>query len=231
VPKILLVSDDRVLVGLLARALRRAGLDPLAAYDAPTAEQVFGDKHPDLVVLDAHLGATGGLEVLESLRARGTVPVIMLTEVRVRGLGLMLGADDSLTKPFSHRALIARVQARLRRAGRRPPARPAPRSRLEVAPIVLDVATRSVFKRGQPVSLTVAEFRLLHALMRHAGTTVPTEALFEQVWGYHSLDGGTDLVRATVHRLQRKLEDDPGQPTLLHTILGVGVLLRRGHGA
>jgi CheY-like chemotaxis protein len=116
-------------VGLLAGALRRAGLDPLAAYDARTAEQVVDAKHPALVVLDAQLGVPECLEVLESLRTRGDVPVIMLTQARVRGLGLMLRTDDYLTKPFSYGELIARIQARL--LGLRVPARPAPRSRLE----------------------------------------------------------------------------------------------------
>jgi DNA-binding response OmpR family regulator len=227
--QVLLVDDDRELVELLAFALRRAGLDPLPAHDAATAQRLFEEKRPDLVVLDVNLGAGNGLDVLRSLRTHSHVPVIMLTafdaeEDKVRGLEL--GADDYMTKPFSHRELIARIRAQLRRAGIEPASRRAPQTRLEVGPIVLDLATHSVFKGDQPVSLTVTEFRLLHALMLHAGSVVPTAALLKQVWGYPD-PGGTDVVRVTVYRLRRKLEDDPAQPTLLHTIPGVGVLLRR----
>src|SRR5215210_4336392 len=118
--QILLVDDDRELIDLLAFALRRAGLEPLPAHDAPTALRVFEDKRPDLVVLDINLGAASGLDVLKALRRRSQLPVIMLTaldseEDKVRGLEA--GADDYLTKPFSHRELIARIRAQLRRSG------------------------------------------------------------------------------------------------------------------
>jgi two-component system response regulator VicR len=227
--QILLVDDDRELVDLLAFALRRAGLEPLPAYDASSALQVFIDKQPDLAVLDVNLGLGNGLDVLKALRQRSQVPVIMLTafdteEDKVRGLEL--GADDYLTKPFSHRELIARIRAQLRRAGMVPDLKPDPAVRLEVGPIVLDTRTHTVTKHGQPVSLTVTEFRLLHVLMLNAGTVVQTATLLKQVWNYTVDAGGTDVVRVTVHRLRRKLEDDPSQPTLLHTIAGVGVLMR-----
>jgi two-component system response regulator VicR len=227
--QILLVDDDRELVDLLAFALRRAGLEPLPAYDASSAIQVFSDKQPDLAVLDVNLGLGNGLDVLKALRQRSQLPIIMLTafdteEDKVRGLEL--GADDYLTKPFSHRELIARIRAQLRRAGMVPDLKPDPAVRLEVGPIVLDTRTHTVTKRGQPVSLTVTEFRLLHVLMVHAGTVVPTARLLKQVWNYAVDAGGNDVVRVTVHRLRRKLEDDPSQPKLLHTIAGVGVLLR-----
>jgi two-component system response regulator VicR len=145
-------------------------------------------------------------------------------EDKVRGLEL--GADDYLTKPFSHRELIARIRAQLRRSGQdwAPPRRTA-ESRLEVGSITLDMAEHSVTKAGQQVSLTVTEFRLLHCLMSNAGAVVPTGTLLKQVWGYHD-PGGSDVVRVTVHRLRRKLETDPARPNLLHTIPGVGVLLK-----
>ena len=225
--QILLVDDDRELVDLLAFALRRSGLRPLPSYDGPMALELFEENRPDLVVLDVNLGASNGLDVLKSLRVRSTVPVIMLTasdaeEDKVRGLNL--GAYDYLTKPFSHRELIARIQAQLRGASLQLQTRPALQTRFEVGPLVLDVATHAVTKRGQPVSLTVTEFRLLHTLMLNAGTVVPTPTLLDQVWGYPDV-GGTDVVRVTVHRLRRKLEDDAAQPALLHTIAGVGFLM------
>jgi two-component system response regulator VicR len=226
--RILLVDDDRELIDLLAFALKRAGLEPIAAHDAAGALRLYEERQPDLVVLDINLGAQSGLDVLRELRRRGQLPVIMLTaldseEDKVRGLEA--GADDYLTKPFSHRELIARIRAQLRRSGQEWSPRRAPETRLEVGSIVLDMAEHSVTKSGAPVSLTVTEFRLLHCLMSNAGTVVATAALLKQVWGYND-PGGSDVVRVTVHRLRRKLEEDASRPSLLHTIPGVGVLLK-----
>jgi two-component system, OmpR family, response regulator VicR len=226
--RILLVDDDRELIDLLAFALKRAGFEPIAAHDASSALRLFEQRQPDLVVLDINLGASSGLDVLKELRRRTQLPVIMLTaldseEDKVRGLEG--GADDYLTKPFSHRELIARIRAQLRRSGLEWSARRAPETRLEVGSITLDLAEHSVTKAGEQVSLTVTEFRLLHCLMTHAGTVVPTGTLLKQVWGYQD-PGGSDVVRVTIHRLRRKLETDPARPNLLHTIPGVGVLLK-----
>jgi two-component system response regulator VicR len=226
--RILLVDDDRELVDLLAFALKRAGLEPVAAHDAAAAMRMFEQRHPDLVVLDINLGSSSGLDVLKDLRRRSQLPIIMLTaldseEDKVRGLEL--GADDYLTKPFSHRELIARIRAQLRRSGQEWPVRRIAETRFEVGSITLDMAEHSVTKSGHQVSLTVTEFRLLHCLMTNAGSVVPTAALLKQVWGYND-PGGSDVVRVTVHRLRRKLEQDPARPNLLHTIPGVGVLLK-----
>ncbi|MBV9169020.1 MAG: response regulator transcription factor [Chloroflexi bacterium] len=226
---ILLVDDDRELVELLAFALTRAGLDPIRAHDANSALRVFEERHPDLVVLDINLGGSSGLDVLKDLRRISELPVIMLTaldseEDKVRGLDL--GADDYLTKPFSHRELIARIRAQLRRNSQEQlhgaTSRP-PENQLSVGDITLDVAEHSVTKAGKPISLPVMQFRLLHCLMSNAGTVVPTATLLKQVWGYDP--GVSDVVRVTVHRLRRKLQDDPARP-MLHTIPGVGVLLK-----
>jgi two-component system response regulator VicR len=225
---ILLVDDDRELIDLLAFALKRAGLEPIAAYDASGALRLLEERHPDLVVLDVNLGASSGLEVLKEVRRRTSLPVIMLTaldseEDKVRGLES--GADDYLTKPFSHRELIARIRAQLRRSAQEYQGRRASETRLQVGSITLDLAEHSVTKAGQQVSLTVTEFRLLHCLMSNAGTVVPTGTLLKQVWGYQD-PGGSDVVRVTVHRLRRKLESEPSRPSVLHTIPGVGVLMK-----
>src|SRR5205085_5739851 len=142
--RILLVDDDRELIDLLAFALKRAGLEPIAAHDASAALRLFEERDPDLVVLDINLGASSGLDVLREIRRRAQLPVIMLTaldseEDKVRGLEL--GADDYLTKPFSHRELIARIRAQLRRSGQEwQPARRTPETRIEVGSIILDLA-------------------------------------------------------------------------------------------
>jgi two-component system response regulator VicR len=226
--RILLVDDDRELIDLLAFALKRNGLDTMAAHDGPSALRLMEEQRPDLVVLDINLGTSSGLDVLKELRRQSSLPVIMLTaldseEDKVRGLET--GADDYLTKPFSHRELIARIRAQLRRIGQERPAPRPPQTRLQVGSITLDVAEHSVTKAGAQVSLTVTEFRLLHCLMANAGRVVPTAELLKQVWGYAD-PGGSDVVRVTVHRLRRKVEQDPTRPLLLHTIPGVGVLLK-----
>ena len=159
--RILLVDDDRELIDLLAFALKRAGLEPIAAHDARAAVRIFEERQPDLVVLDINLGASSGLDVLKELRRRSQLPVIMLTaldseEDKVRGLEA--GADDYLTKPFSHRELVARIRAQLRRSAQEWSPRRAPETRLQVGTVTLNLAEHSVTKSGQQVSLTVTEF-------------------------------------------------------------------------
>ena len=226
--KILLVNDDRELVDLLTFVLRRAGLDALSAFDASTALELLETERPDLAVLDVSLGSGSGFDLLRDLRRRSRIPVIMLTarnaeDDKVRGLEL--GADDYLTKPFSHRELVARIRAQLRRHGQEWSAPRPGETLLQVGPVTLNVAEHAVTKKGGPIDLTVTEFRLLHYLMTNAGAVVPTRAILKQVWGYDD-PGGTDVVRVTVHRLRRKLEDDPNRPRLVHTVPGVGVMLK-----
>ena len=227
--KVLLVDDDPDLIELLTFALSRAGFGVVAAYDAPTALRRIEQERPDLAVLDVNLGAWSGFDLLKDLRKRTRIPVIMLTalaseEDKIQGLEL--GADDYLTKPFSHRELIARIRANLRRSelDAATPAAPAA-TRLEVGPLTLNLAEHTAAKDGQPIDLTVTEFRLLQCLMANAGTVVPTRSLLKQVWGYDD-PSGADVVRVTMHRLRRKLEDDPSRPQLLRTVTGVGFLLK-----
>ena len=187
---ILLVDDDRELVELLSFALQlaRAVLDPIPAYDAESALRQFEEHHPDLVVLDISLGASSGLDVLKELRQRSAfVPVIMLTALdseqdKVRGLNA--GADDYLTKPFSHRELVARIQAQLRRNGVAVAPPPLHEPILKVGSITLNLEEHSVTRGGRPINLTPMEFRLLQYLMMNAGRAVPTSELLRQVWGY-----------------------------------------------
>jgi len=226
--KILLVDDDRELVDLLTFALGRAGFDVLPAYDAPAAERLLDEGDPALAVLDVNLGDRDGFDLLRRTRRHSTIPVIMLTARTTEDdkvLGLELGADDYLTKPFSHRELIARIRANLRRSAVEwTPPRPA-ESTVQVGPLLMNLCEHSVTKNGRPIDLTVTEFRLLHYLMTNAGTTVPTRAALKHIWGYDD-PNGTDVVRVTLHRLRRKIEEDPSTPLLLHTVPGVGVILK-----
>jgi two-component system response regulator VicR len=226
--KILLVDDDRELVDLLTFAFGRAGFEVLPAHDSPSALRHLERGRPDLAVLDVTMGKWDGFELLRELRHHSDLPVILLTarsseDDKVRGLEL--GADDYVTKPFSHRELIARVRANLRRRGHDVPAREESSASLQVGPIYLNPTQHAASIDGRPLELTVTEFRLLHYLMTRAGTVVPTRAVLRHVWGYDD-PGGTDVVRVTIHRLRRKIEPDPSNPRLLHTVPGVGVMIK-----
>jgi two-component system response regulator VicR len=225
---ILVVEDDRDLVDLLNFALRRAGFGVQLAHDVPTALRLLEQSHPDLAILDVNLGGGSGFDVLKDLRLHSEIPAIMLTGRHAEDdkvLAFELGADDYVVKPFSHRELIARVRAQFRRNGRGVPT-PQPIDRqLAVGPISLDVAEHKATKDGRLLDLTLTEFRLLQYLMINAGTLVPTRTILKQVWGYED-SGATDVVRVTVYRLRRKIEDQPNSPRLLHTVAGVGVMLK-----
>jgi DNA-binding response OmpR family regulator len=225
---VLLVEDDASIREIATLGLEQAGFRVTATGDGRDALIRFRQGPFDLVVLDVMLPSLDGFEVCKEIRRESQAPIVMLTarsELHDVVVGLELGADDYVTKPFSHRELVARVRAQLRRAGYDAAATEPVAKTFEVGPIRLDVAQHSVTKSGQPVNLTVTEFRLLHTLMSEAGTVVPTRALLKRVWGYDD-DSRNDVVRVTVHRLRRKLEDDPAAPQLLVTVAGVGVLLR-----
>lgn len=226
--KILAVDDDLELLRLIAFALRQAGYLVLEAQDGPSALALFERERPDLVILDVNLPRLNGFEVLKKIRAAsGTIPVMMLTvrtaeEDQVRGLDL--GADDYLGKPFSPRTLLARVRALLRRVGVE---RPAP---LTSGDLVLDLEAQSVRVRGgEWVRLTNLEARLLQLLLANGGHTLPLERLTSHVWGYRGL-GDRQLLKQLVHRLRRKIEDDPTSPRYLVTVSGVGYALHPAAG-
>ena len=224
---ILIVEDDRDLVDLLNFTLRRAGFSVQTAHDVPTAVRLLEQTHPDLAILDLNLGGGSGFDVLRELRRRSEIPAIMLTGRHAEDdkvQAFELGADDYVVKPFSHRELIARVRAQLRRNAPTPLATQAVGRQLEIGPLRLDAASHKATKDGQSLDLTITEFRLLEYLMINAGTLVPTRTILKQVWGYDD-PGATDVVRVTVYRLRRKIEDQPKSPQLLHTVPGVGVML------
>ncbi|QXE34115.1 response regulator transcription factor [Streptomyces sp. GMY02] len=219
---ILVVDDDPTVAEVVTGYLERAGFAVDRAADGPEALRLAATSPPALVVLDLMLPGMDGLEVCRRLRAHAPVPVIMLTargDEDDRILGLEVGADDYVTKPFSPRELVLRVESVLRRgrtggAGR--PSGPV----LRRAGLALDPAARRVTKGGHVISLTLREFDLLAHLMRHPGRAIDRETLMREVWGW---DFG-DLSTVTVHvrRLRGKIEDDPAKPRLIQTVWGVG---------
>ncbi|MFJ4913106.1 response regulator transcription factor [Streptomyces sp. NPDC088726] len=222
---VLVVDDDPTVSEVVAGYLSGAGYEVARAADGPAALECFARRRPDLVVLDLMLPGMDGFEVCRRMRAHGRVPVIMLTargDEDDRILGLETGADDYVTKPFSPRELVLRVDSVLRRAHAAPV--PAGRSApLRGAGLVLDPVARSASREGGVLALTLREFDLLAFLLRHPGRVFTREELMSEVWGW---DFG-DLSTVTVHvrRLRGKVETDPARPELIRTVWGVGYRL------
>ncbi|GAA5210188.1 response regulator transcription factor [Streptomyces thinghirensis] len=216
--RVLVVDDDPTVAEVVAGYLDRAGYVVDRADDGPTALARAAAHRPDLVVLDLMLPGMDGLEVCRRMRGQGPVPVIMLTargDEDDRILGLEVGADDYVTKPFSPRELVLRVESVLRRT--RPAAVERP---LGAAGLTVDPVARRATKNGAELALTLREFDLLAFLLRHPGRAFAREELMHRVWGW---DFG-DLSTVTVHvrRLRGKVEDDPARPRLIQTVWGVG---------
>jgi DNA-binding response OmpR family regulator len=223
--KILLVDDDPDIIGLLTFLLGRTGMIALPALDAPTALTIFDAERPDLAIVDVMLGRYSGFDLVSEMRSRSNVPIILLTarssdDDKVRGLEA--GADDYLVKPFSHRELIARVRAHLRRGPKRVGI--TDQAVIRVGPLMMNIAQHIASKEGRTLDLTATEFRLLRYLMDRASTVVPTAEILKEVWGYDD-SGAREVLRVMLYRLRRKLEDDPSSPQLLYTVPGVGVIL------
>jgi len=215
------VDDEAMVAEVVGRYLRREGFDVVTAADGPSALDQIQKQQPDLVVLDLMLPGLDGLEVCRRLRARSQVPVIMLTardEELDRILGLELGADDYLTKPFSPRELVARVKAVLRRATA------APKSAdglLEFEGLTIDPDGRTVKTNGSAVELTAKEFDLLHFLARSRGKVFTRAELLDKVWDYE-FAGDDSTVTVHIRRLRSKIESDPARPAHIKTVWGVG---------
>jgi DNA-binding response OmpR family regulator len=223
VATVLIVDDEPIVREVVARYLTREGHLTLEAADGNAARGVIVRSDPDLVVLDVMLPGTDGLELCRWIRSTSELPVIMLTargEEADRIVGLELGADDYVTKPFSPRELAARVRSVLRRST---PAAPV-EERLGFGEVELDRASRGVSKAGVELRLTAKEFDLLWFLAAHPRRVFSRGQLMASVWGYRSaLDTGTVTVH--VRRLREKIEDDPSRPEHLETVWGVGYRL------
>jgi two-component system, OmpR family, response regulator RegX3 len=219
--RILLVEDESSISGPLAAALEREGFDATVAATASEALELASGVAPDLVLLDLMLPDGSGFDVCRELRRSSDVPVVMLTargDEADRIVGLELGADDYVVKPFSAREVIARVRAVLRRTTATPRGEAGP---VEVGELVVDPARRSATLAGDELDLSRKEFDLLERLVRDAGSVVTREQLIEDVWDMNWF-GSTKTLDVHVSGLRRKLGDDASEPRYIHTVRGVG---------
>ena len=219
---ILVVDDDPTISDVVARYLRGDGFDVAVALDGQAALDQANETYPDLVVLDLMLPKVDGLEVCRRLRALGNVPIIMLTakgEEMDRLIGLNLGADDYITKPFSPRELVARVKAVLRRTAAMP--EPYEGDTLRFDELSINPLTRQVVAAGKDVELTAKEFDVLLYLAQHPKQVFSREQLLNDVWDY-LYAGDTSTVTVHIRRLREKIERDPAKPRFIQTVWGVG---------
>jgi DNA-binding response OmpR family regulator len=230
---VLVVDDEPTLREALAEALEADGLRVVTAADGREALERFRSESPDLVLLDIMLPQVSGIEVCRIMRRESAVPIIMLTakdsEID-KVVGLELGADDYVTKPFSLRELLARIRAQLRRAdalGARPEAvTPASgREPVRLGAVTIDLAGHRLLRDGRELAIKPKAFELLAFLVRNPGQVFSRDQLLERVWGY-DYAGETRTVDVHVHWLRSAIEPDPGQPRYLQTIRGTGYVLR-----
>ncbi len=219
--RVLVVEDEESFSDALSFMLRREGYEVGVAADGASALDEFDRHGADLVLLDLMLPGISGTEVCRTLRQRSTVPIIMVTakdgEVD-KVVGLELGADDYVTKPFSSRELVARIRAVLRRRGE--PEEMLP-SILEAGPVRIDVDRHVVAVRGETIAMPLKEFDLLELLVRNAGRVLTRGQIIDRVWGSDYV-GDTKTLDVHVKRLRAKIEEDPRNPTLILTVRGLG---------
>ena len=242
--KILVVDDEEVLVETIAYNLEQAGYQVITAANGTSALQIARRETPDLIILDIMLPEVDGLEVCRQLRREGntaSIPIMMLTaknEEIDKVVGLEIGADDYVTKPFGRRELLARVRALLRRSSapltntaEEHPLQedsekiPRPNRELVAGPLRIDLAGRRVHSRGEEFELQPKQFELLVYLVRNRGTVLTRDQLLHNVWGYDYV-GDTRTVDVHVRWLREKLEEDPANPRLIQTVRGVGYCFR-----
>ena len=224
--KILVVDDEQSITDLLEYNLQRNGYQVVVAHDGRQALRLAQDEQPDLVILDLMLPGLDGLDICRELRRDSSVPIIMLTardEEVDRVVGLELGADDYVTKPFSVRELMARVRAVLRRVTS---GESTATDVHRVGPLEVDTLSREARLGTIPLHLTQLEFDLLETLARHAGQALSRQQLLDQVWSYDYY-GGDRAVDSAVKRLRTRLREAGGDPSIISTVRGVGYRLER----
>jgi len=220
---ILLIEDDRLIVEPVARVLKAANYTVLMAFDGPSGLEMALTQNPDLVVLDIMLPEMDGWEVCKAIRKQSVVPILMLTALTEeidRILGLELGADDYVAKPFSTRELMARIKALLRRV-EFDATRATQGDHITIGDLKIDLNRRQVVKQGDELALRFKEFELLSLLVTRAGDVVTRAEIFDKVWGTDWL-GDMRTLDVHIRWLREKLEDDPGEPRYIQTVRGVG---------
>lgn len=231
--KILVVDDEKPISDIIKFNLKKEGYDVYTAYDGEEALQKVEEVNPDLILLDLMLPKIDGLEVAREVRKTYNMPIIMVTAKDAeidKVLGLEMGADDYVTKPFSNRELVARVKANLRRqsatmAEAQAAEEESKNNDIAIGDLVIHPDAYVVSKRGEKIELTHREFELLYYLAKHIGQVMTREHLLQTVWGYDYF-GDVRTVDVTVRRLREKIEDNPSRPIWLVTRRGVGYYLR-----
>ncbi len=223
--RILVVDDEEMIVRTVRAYLEREGFKTYAAYDGEQALREVEDKNPDLIVLDLMLPKMSGIDVTKRIRSHSNVPIIMLTAKAAetdRVIGLELGADDYVVKPFSPRELVARVRAVLRRSE----GKMEEPERIEAGDLVIDLTGREVTLNGETIDLTPTEFDLLAFLARHPGQVFTRLQLLREVQGY-TYDSFARTIDTHVKNIRRKLNEDPKNPRYILTVHGVGYRFAR----
>ncbi|GIP22346.1 response regulator YycF [Paenibacillus sp. J22TS3] len=229
--KILVVDDEQPIADILKFNLEKEGYEVILAFDGISAAELALSERPDLILLDLMLPGKDGMDVCREVRAKLETPIIMLTakdgEID-KVLGLELGADDYVTKPFSTRELLARVKAQMRRRQSKPEeaaGNGAGNQGLHLFDLFIDTDMYTVYKNGEPLDLTHREYELVYYMARNAGKVMTREHLLQAVWGFEYF-GDVRTVDVTIRRLREKIEDDPSKPEYILTRRGLGYLMR-----
>ncbi|WNQ11478.1 response regulator YycF [Paenibacillus aurantius] len=227
--KILVVDDERPIADILKFNLEKEGYQVVCAYDGGEAVELAFSEDPDLILLDLMLPVKDGMDVCREIRAKLNTPIIMLTAKDTeldKVLGLEMGADDYVTKPFGTRELLARVKAHLRRQTKAQAApEPEENQGLRLHNLLIDSDMYVVYKDGEPLDLTHREFELVHYMAKNSGKVMTREHLLQAVWGYDYY-GDVRTVDVTIRRLREKIEDDPSRPEYITTRRGLGYMMR-----
>jgi two-component system, OmpR family, response regulator VicR len=224
--RILVVDDEKTMVEIITYSLQKAGFDVIAAYDGEEALELARTASPDLMILDLMLPRIDGFEVCRRVYTEIGIPIIMLTakdEEIDKVIGLEMGADDYLTKPFSTRELVARVKAHIRREKR--VVNKAKTEETILGALRINFNRREVFRDSEKLELTPKEFELLDYLVKHRDIALKRETLLERVWGYDYY-GDAKIVNVTIARLREKVEKDPSNPEYITTVRSVGYMFQ-----
>ncbi len=229
-PSVLVVEDEEAILDALTVGLAKEGFEVRVARDGAEALAAFAEREPDLILLDLMLPRISGVDVCRQIRTKSRVPIIMVTaksaEIDIV-VGLEVGADDYITKPYRMRELIARMRAVMRRTDEKgAPDADFGIEELVVGDVRMDLASHEVFVRGEVVALPLKEFELLSLLLENVGRVLPRDTLIDRAWG-HDYVGDTKTLDVHIKRLRSKIEDDPGHPTRIVTVRGVGYKFER----